>query len=177
MVGRRSQHHAIHDSLSIIRVSDETIAPSSDTCVNFARTPLPRLGHICKQHRDKQFNEYRKRTYKTLYKFCQNLVQSGTTIRHYDKQPLFGLDIAGVLMGTTTYDQVETYLQFAPVKMWRRSPTGKEPTLVAAIHEAVELTCSSRAFAFCDTSGPHTYCIETCRKMVSRLSLQLTFRH
>jgi hypothetical protein len=80
--------------------------------------------------------------------------QHGTTIRHYNRQPLFGLDIAGVLTGTTTtYDQVETYLQFAPARMWRWSSTGNEPTLGAAIHESVELTCPSRAFAFCDTPG------------------------
>jgi hypothetical protein len=58
----------------------------------------------------------------------------GLATRHYDRQPLLGLDIAGLLTGRTTYDQEETYFQFALARTWKWIPTGNEPTLATAIH-------------------------------------------
>jgi hypothetical protein len=103
--------------------------------------------------------------------------QHGTTIRHYNRQPLFGLDIAGVLTGTTTYDQVETYLQFAPARMWRWSSTGNETNQLWGRLFTNQWNSPARQehLHFATHQAPHTYYIEFCRKMGSRLSLQVMF--
>jgi hypothetical protein len=74
----------------------------------------------------------------------------GTTIYHYHRQPLLGLVIASVLAGTPEYDQIETYLQFAPARLWKWTPAEDEPSLAEAVSQAVEATFKSKELAFCN---------------------------